>query len=212
MTNDTPHISRLDRLADRLGEYAWQASVFAVFMYVIALIDRDGGGVGWAIVFWLAIYLFVAPFIVRRVATRTPSGDHWRAAAVLAYGAFPFSVLVPWWRELTAWPVAIAVFPVLFAWGLAAQIIALRDKGPVRPPRVRALMLAGGGAICGAVALPLFGGAGIGLLMGVWEPPPGAALISPLIILLCLPLALATGYASLKLFGAAARAYAGETP
>jgi hypothetical protein len=212
MTNGWPQVPLLVIAYDAAAEIAWKGAALTLVIYLAGLIDRDGRLITLAAMLWMGAYAMVAPFIVRLVAGRTPPGDHWRAAAVLTYGAFPFSVLIPWWTELTAWPGAIPVYPILFVWSLAAQVVALREKGPVRPPRVRALMLAGAGAICGAIALPLFGGAGIGLLMGVWEPPPGAALISPLIILLCLPLALATGYASLKLFGAAARAYAGEAP
>ncbi|WP_133255030.1 hypothetical protein [Phenylobacterium hankyongense] len=141
--------------------------------------------------------------MVRRVAVRSPPGDTWRAAATLAYGALPFALYVPLWRELTTRTALLIAFPVLYVWGAVAIWMALRDTPPPQTPRMRSVMLAGASLIYAAVSLTLLGAAGFAILMRLWSPIEGTMVVSLLLVVPGLPLGALAGWASLNLFMAA---------
>lgn len=199
----------------RFGYSIWESvenglvwgPIWVMFLYVVGFAQGDPTTfqvAGW---FWFGLAVVLPPFIVWRIGLRRPPGDRWRAAAILAYGSLPSLLLVlpdTWFSTAAGLKV---VLPPTIAWGIACQLIAMRRTPRPGSPRVRALILAGGALIWGVVALACFGLAGLGFLMGVWEPPPIAWLVSPVMVATCLPFGIATGYGSVKMLGEAGRAW-----
>jgi hypothetical protein len=180
-------------------EAAFRLPIIMLLGCLFAGLDHDEGLATWSGYLYLGAYVVLTPLALRRVATRSPRGDTWRAAAVLAYGVLPGLLLIPPHTIFSDWPGNLVVAPLAIITGAVAQIIAMREKPPLRTPAFRARMLAGGAVIYALAAAPLLGGAALGVMMGVWDPPAGAAVLSPLLMFVCLPLAIASGYVSLKL-------------
>jgi hypothetical protein len=194
-----------DLLLDKSDEFLFWGPILALGILFLDYRDRLTDQDVLSPTCWTIAYVVGAPIHVWRVGRRQPPGDRWRSAATLAIGGLPCALLLIPGSVASGWPWLGVCVVLAVLWGLAAQFMALRTKPPPQPKAIRIISLGVGAIISGLIALPLFAGAGIGLLMGIWEPPPLAWLFSPVIIGLCLPAALLMAYGSLGMFREAMR-------
>jgi hypothetical protein len=201
MQNDEP---RQRRRWDPLeGSQVDRALYLAPLSYVIGLVQHDDRLLVMAVAWWAFVYCFSVPFIVRRIARRSPPGDFLRAAAVLAAGALPLSLYIPLWRELTSRTALIVAFPLLLVWCVTAYVMALRSNPPRLTPARRIFVLGGGAMIYGTIALVGFGGAVFTMAMlNGGNPPMGAIVACLLIAAAGLGLGILSGWSALRLWSA----------
>lgn len=195
----------VDELLDTSDDILFWGPILALGALVLDYRDRLTDQAILAPTCWTIAYVVGAPILVWRVGRRQPPGDRWRSAATLAIGGLPCALMFIPGSVASSWPGLGVCVVLAVLWGLAAQLMALRTKPPPQPKAIRIITLGVGAIISGLVALPLFAGAGIGLLMGVWDPPPMAWLFSPVIIGLCLPAAVLMAYGSLGMLREAVR-------
>lgn len=195
----------LDFQASFIGGDIAYGGLIGVVAYGYGLIDGDAGAVASAVGFWAAVYALYAPFFVRSIVIREPPEDPWRAAAFVGWGALPFFPFIPFWSELTAWPVSIAAFPAVVLWSCAALFLAGLGRWP-QGGRARRILLASGGAILGVAAGPVYLGFVYAAFTGQWTPPDGEVVVATLAMLGGLPMAGLAAYAAVELLGRANRA------
>ncbi|WP_309089696.1 hypothetical protein [Phenylobacterium sp.] len=131
---------------------------FPLLLYFGALITKDQAFEWAPYVGWLLAVVVWTPVIVFRVAGR--AGDKRRASAVLAHGLLLWPLVAPV-AGFGGRVGLLLFFPVLYAWGGVAMLLAGRAKPPQRSARSYAWLLQTGAAIYGLIALGL---AALGLL------------------------------------------------
>lgn len=202
----------LDWEARHLADNWIYGGGMATAMYVIGILDRDATGVTHAVGFLGLVYVLYSPYLVRRVAVRAPPGDMWRAAAFVAYGALPFGLFIPFWSVLTAWPVSLAVFPLLAVWAGGALTLAASKRPEMTSPPRRSAFLAVAGAIFAVAAGPIYLGFAIAFVVRAWVPPDDSTILTLVAFVIGLPFACLATYAAIELLGRANRSETAPEP
>ena len=199
----------LDSDANHIGDQLGHGGLFAVGWYAFGLIEGNAGDLVSAMGLWAVTYGVYAPYLVRRVRIRTPSGDTWLAAAFVLYGAAPAVLYLPFWTMLTAPTGAMIAFPLAAIWSTTALILAVWDRAAPQQTaaRGRFLLVAG---LLGAVAMLIYAGLWIGLFTGVWTPPGAYVLRTVIGLILAAPFAWLSAYFAIELIGQANQIDHGE--
>lgn len=192
----------IDREARTSGDEVLSGGLVSIMLYAYGLIDADPGMIAGATGFLAIYYAAFSPWLVRRVKIRNPPGDTWGAAAIVAIGAAPFGLFLPFWSGLTTGLAAIIAFPLVVAWSGTAGFLALRRHAPPAPSRQRVSLLAIGAVLYAVVALT-FATLCAGMLTGFWIPPDDEYGWAAIGLVVGLPWALMAGYAALELLGQA---------
>lgn len=197
-----------DEPPGRTGSYFWHqisdwivfGPVIAALMYVVDLARDDLEMLNFTGFLWTCLFIGTAVVIVWRLGFRQPPADRWGAAAILVYGALPCAALVVPETPFYTLPGAYFTLPVVMAWTMASQWMALRCGPALGTPGWRALLISVAALICGLVSLAGFAATVVGLAMSLWERPDGAWMTIALLIGVGLPWGIAWGYASVNMF------------
>jgi hypothetical protein len=166
---------------------------------------------GFALALWALAVVFWTPYILLRTDLRRPRADSARAAALLAFGllAWPLGALVALLAVLAGLDSGAALylaFPVVFAGGAGAMILAARTPAPPAVAPAGRGRLLGGGALIYAACTAALVAIIAGPLFRAVRDPAQERLVALAIVILAV-LAVLTGLGAVRLAGSALRAW-----
>lgn len=212
MTNrGSPFPAWREDALDHFGQALFYSPAFVLILHFSGLAEHNPGELLASRWGYAAAHAASASMVAWRVSRWPEQTDWLRTVAWCAYGAPACLLLLIPHTWFTTPPLEAFTLPAVMVWCVFTLIQAVRLKARRRLSlRGRAIFMAGAAASCGLVALPAFGIAGLGFLMGVWDPIPIAWLLTPLLIGAFTPLAIASAIVSGKLATEALRNWRGE--
>jgi hypothetical protein len=182
-----------------IGPHLDNLLLFPAPLYAYGLVVGERWATDGALLLWASGYPVYSLFVIGRLF-RGGARDH--AAWALACLPFGFVGLAPYAIAL-ADPFnsqhAIVLGPIFFFCGLLAVIMARRIALVGWPSWLRKFTLVLATAGCMTTSLSLVWLGVLGALMPFWDPPPGAFVMGPVMVVACLPLALLFGWSALRL-------------